>query len=213
MRKLMVLAAMAAVMGLFALGGGQAGAGGPWYVTTTGNDANVCLSPATACLTIQSAIGKASSGDTVNVAAGTYYEHVTIGKSLTLQGADRETTVIDGGGSGDVIYVSADYVTISGLTATNGNIGIRFLANYTIDHVTLRDVVVTSNATNGIRAVHNNPSSYHLIEDCIISDNGGWGLQANEFGYSTIRNCEVFGNGGGLHPAGLFHSDNEQQRA
>ena len=39
------------------------------FVATTGNDGNDCLSLATACLTIQAAIDKASVGDTVNVAS------------------------------------------------------------------------------------------------------------------------------------------------
>ena len=198
MKKLLLLAVLVLVAGSMTLGGGQTLAAGPWYVATTGNDAADCLSPATACLTIQAAIGKASSGDTVNVAAGTYYEHVTIDKSLTLQGEDRETTTIDGSGTGDVIYVPANYVTISGFTVTNGDNGIRLIPNWAIHHVTIRDVIITSNATEGIEAAHSRLSgAYHVIEDCIISNNGGMALYAHQFGYSIIRNCEVFGNGGG----------------
>src|SRR5437867_5353990 len=59
-----------------------------WFVnSTTGNDSNDCLSPATACQTIQAAVNKASAGDTINVAAGTYTENVSITKSLSMNGA------------------------------------------------------------------------------------------------------------------------------
>ena len=51
-------------------------AAGPWYVAPTGSDANSCLSPGSPCATINGAIGKASSGDTIYVATGTlYYQH------------------------------------------------------------------------------------------------------------------------------------------
>ena len=41
--------------------------------------------------TISYALDQVGTDDTINVAVGTYYEHVTVGKSLTLQGKDRET--------------------------------------------------------------------------------------------------------------------------
>lgn len=57
------------------------------YVSdTTGNDANDCKTAANPCLTIGAAIGKASAGDTIEVAVGTYVETLTISKSLTILG-------------------------------------------------------------------------------------------------------------------------------
>ena len=41
--------------------------------------------------TIQEAVDAASSGDTIQVKAGTYYEHVAINKSLALVGEDSAT--------------------------------------------------------------------------------------------------------------------------
>ena len=72
--------------------------------------------------TIQEGIKNASSGDTVYVFNGTYYENVFINKSLiTLIGQDRDTTIIDGNQSGNVIRVIAEYVNISGFTIRNNS--------------------------------------------------------------------------------------------
>ena len=91
--KFKKLAALSALLGLLIIGAMHSGvrnvhAAGPWFVDAgTGNDANDCLSAVTACKTIQGAVNKTSSGDTVNVAAGTYTENVVIPRPLTLNGA------------------------------------------------------------------------------------------------------------------------------
>lgn len=78
--------------------------------------------------TIQNAIdaNETLNGHTILVDAGMYYERVTINKSISLLGADRETTIIDGNrtlfysGSDSVIYVTANCVSISNFTVQNG---------------------------------------------------------------------------------------------
>lgn len=146
--------------------------------------------------TIQAAVSAAGPGDTVSVRKGVYTENIIITQSLTLQGEDRETTIIDGGGSGNVVHITASHVLVSGFTARNGERGIEIESSLPIHHITLRDIIVTLNTSHGIHS--RNSGGYHLIEDCIISHNGEFGLDANQFSKSIIRNCEAFGNHGGL---------------
>jgi nitrous oxidase accessory protein NosD len=125
MRRFRLLFAIA--VGLVALTALPAEAATTWYVSdATGNDLNNCTSPITPCKTIQAAIGKASAGDTINVAAGTYPEPaggpLTVNKTLTLLGAQAgvdarsrvaaESTVTDPQGTS----VSASDVVIDGFT-------------------------------------------------------------------------------------------------
>ena len=66
--------------------------------------------------TIQEAINAANSGDTIFVRAGTYSEHITVDKSLILQGEAKENTIIDGGREGNVVTIVANNVTLTGFT-------------------------------------------------------------------------------------------------
>ena len=65
-----------------------------WYVNgISGSDSNNCTSAQTACKTIGHAISLASSGDSINVAAATYNENLTIGASLNILGSNTNTTI------------------------------------------------------------------------------------------------------------------------
>jgi parallel beta-helix repeat protein len=138
---------------------------------------------------IQWAIGNATTGDTIFVRAGTYYEHLYIDKSLSLIGENRSTTIIDGYATGTVITIPASNVMVSQFTIQNSGptahgVGIFFsnhnmLINNTVRgngegiHLyetsdnTLRNNNVTGNLYNfGVRGV----SLLHFIHDIDISN-------------------------------------------
>jgi hypothetical protein len=115
------------------------GVGGAWATTffvngATGDDRNTCraaavgVPPAGPCETINGAIGKASAGDTVAVAAGRYDEDVSVTKTLTLRGPQAGVDARTRSGSeaevsgGPSFRVAANSVIIDGfLIKTDGN--------------------------------------------------------------------------------------------
>jgi len=72
-------------------------------------------------LTIQEAIDAPETldGHTILVGTGTYCEHVVLDKSVSLIGENRTGTVIDGNGTGTLMWITANSVTISGFTFCN----------------------------------------------------------------------------------------------
>lgn len=73
-------------------------------------------------LTIQEAINYANSGDTIFVHNGTYYENVVINKNVSLVGENRDSTIINGRGTGNVITVASNYISIHGFTIMNSGV-------------------------------------------------------------------------------------------
>ena len=67
-------------------------------------------------LTIQGAISDydTQDGHVIMVKNGEYWEHLSIYKSLLLQGEDRHETIIDGRDTGDVVTICASSVTLQG---------------------------------------------------------------------------------------------------
>jgi hypothetical protein len=142
-----------------------------WYVNgVNGSDSNNCKSPQTACKTIGHAISLAHSGDSIKVAAATYYLYktLTIRFSLKIIGSDATTTIIEYGGNGVVQITSANaHVTLSKLTIRNGVVG---------GGISNQGTLMINNST-----VSGNSATY-----------GGGGIHNN--GTLTINNSTVSGN-------------------
>ena len=67
---------------------------------------------------IQEAINNASVNDTILVHSGVYYENVVVNKSVTLKGINLP--VVDAGGEGSAITLTADGITLVGFNVTGG---------------------------------------------------------------------------------------------
>src|SRR5438105_12837994 len=96
---------------------GARAAGTTWHVSPGSSGA--CTQADPNCRSIQSAVDTASVGDTIQVAAGTYAEHVTINKDLTINGAGA-ATIVDGTQTGRVFTINSGTVSLSGMSITNG---------------------------------------------------------------------------------------------
>lgn len=119
---------------------------------------------------IQEAIDAAKNGDSVYVYNGTYYEDIIIDKTINLIGEDKNTTIIDGGGINDVIYVSADFVNISGFKIKNATdtprVGIHLTS---VNNCTISNSNISDNF-DGIRLDY---SSHNTIKQNILYSNWG----------------------------------------
>lgn len=91
-------------------------------------------------------------GHTIGVDSGIYYEHVVINKSLRLIGENKSTTIVDGGGVGDVISVTADDVYISGFMIRNGGPGPDWDCGINLDRAQSCTIIgnIISNNTWGV---------------------------------------------------------------
>ena len=144
---------------------------------------------------IQDAVDAASDGDIVYVYSGTYYDHVKINTSIVLQGEDKESTIIDAGGSGDAIFVTADYVEITGFSVINSgpywpSSGIALNRN--------EQCVVTENiASNCCIGIHAFITSDTTISNNIATDNE-FGIRIQNTKFSTITRNTMQDNNLGM---------------
>jgi hypothetical protein len=212
MKKLIrLLPAVATLMTLIAIPT-PASAATNWYVEPTGNDANTCTAPGptNACMTIQAAINKASSGDTINVAAGTYLElavgPLTVSKTLTLLGAQNGIDARTRVGTESIINdlqgtsVGASNVVIDGFTVQNSTVaaftGFGIWLNPGISGTQILNNIIQDNIV-GIGLANAGPTQA-LIRHNLIRNNtkpggaSGSGIYTDEFsGGPTVRNVLV----------------------
>ena len=161
------------------------------------------LDTSLAYLTIQSAINapETLAGHTVFVRNGTYYEHVTIGKSIALIGESKDATIIEGNKTGTIIRLFAGNITITDFTIQNtsqGNYesGVSF-CNYSGNNLLARNKII--NCYQGIYLWKSAGSN--IIKENTIAENS-FGI----FSYETINDLildnDIISNGEGIWLAG-----------
>ena len=162
------------------------------------------------------AVEDAIPRSTVFVYSGTYHSHLTIDKPLTLIGEDMDTTVIDGGRYGDVVYISSHWVNVTGFTirkggwssfdagvelngvqhchiygnnvSDNGNIGI--LLDHS-DNNTISENTVSLN----VYGIYISDSRHNTVTDNRVSSNSMHGIYLNDCKYHLIDGNVVSSSG------------------
>jgi parallel beta-helix repeat protein len=152
--------------------------------------------------TIQDAINAAQHGDFINVSRGVYQEHVTINRSVSLVGENKNTTIIDGGGSGTVVLVTVDNVTLGGFTVRNGNSGIIVLSSR---NCTVKENFVAGNKERGILITMSRDCTVHRNHACGSPE--GYGINVNA-SQNVLVEDNGASNNNGLDGIGLLSSSN-----
>ncbi len=174
--------------------------GTPRYVAATGADTSDCSNLSAPCLTLAYAVAQSATADVINIAGGVYPVNVTISKSLTIQGAGMNATLLEGGGIAEVLDLTAGPVTINDLTIKNGDSkdyagGIKSSGV----NLTLTRVKITGNSGHFGGGVYFKDGTLNMT-DCLVSDNSstgsGGGINLSGSGSSTITGTTVTGNEG-----------------
>lgn len=152
---------------------------------------------------IQDGINVVLEGGTVHVNSGIYYENVLVNKTVDLQGSDKATTIIDGGGSGNVVYVTADGVSINGLTIQNsGGTGYDSGVDIDSNSNTISNNIIINNR-EGVRLRQS--KTLNVISDNTVTSNSVDGIWLYYADGNTISGNTISSNLRGI----IFQSSND----
>lgn len=138
-------------------------------------------------VSIQRAVEEANPGDMISVQSGTYRENVVVEKSLILRGTDSGSgnPVVDGKGTGSVIILSVDGVTMEGFVIKNAGFG-KAGVEVKSDKNQIKNNLVTENKWYGLSL---SDSNENVISGNVINNNkyGIW-IPAGSDGNRVTKN-------------------------
>lgn len=139
---------------------------------------------------IQDAIDDASAGDTIFVYNGVYHENIEVYKSLSLIGQNKNSTIIDAEGCGDVAVFTADNISIRGFTLQNGGYGHDYLNDACIEVLSNNNVIQNTRClyTNYGIWVRDSTGNLILNNFCYNEYDGIWLINS---GNNTIVGNEM----------------------
>jgi hypothetical protein len=154
--------------------------------------------------TIQAAVDDAAC-DTIHLGAGTFYEGVTITRTVTIQGQGTDQTYHEGSGEGSVFFIQeSGVVTLTGMTIQNTSTS--FAGGILNDGaVTVTNCTLSGNLALFASAIMNR-SGTMVVMDSTLRDNsatfyGGSGILNNAtltVINSTLSGNSAFSIGGGI---------------
>jgi len=164
------------------LGAATVGSAATLHVSTTGNDSNNCLTPASACQKIQAAVNKAANGDTINVAPGTYAEVVSIVERDNLS----------------VIGSPGVFITHPGVNNSPARFVLQVLVSRNIGFANL--TITGLPETDGVRVFNTTLAEF---TNCTVEGNGGpGGAFFTSASSVSLSDCTVQDNGTGIRVDG-----------
>ena len=171
-------------------------------VSTSGTDSGDCSSRP--CGTITYAISQASSGDTIDIAAGTYSEvNITVDKDLMLFRNSESSTIVEahaerGQATGRVFSInSGSTVTIEYMTIRHGNTTGNGGVIYNGGNLKLTNSTVSdNNSGNDAGGIYNHNGNLKLTNNT-VSDNN-----------SIYRDCGIYNYDGNINLSNSTVSNN-----
>jgi hypothetical protein len=172
----------------------------------TAGAATLCVNPtgASGCQsTIGKAVSAASSGDTIQVAAGTYKEDVVIKMPLSLIGAGSANTIIDATGLANGIFVDGpdamgiQNVVIAGFTVQNANFAGILVEKATAITIWNNQILKNNRGLNIAGSEPTCPGLPAALEPGEDQDCGE-GLNLSGVDHSVVSNNVIQGNSGGI---------------
>ncbi len=140
-----------------------------YYVSTSGNDSNDCLSTVHACLTVAAAVTKATPRSQINIGAGNFTVQQTVNKWLDFIGAGQTQTALSASDSTRWVFLIQDgvHASFSNLTINGGSNGIQVDGVNIATQVTGTNITVM-NAQCGINSIR---GSAVVINNSLIMSN------------------------------------------